>query len=185
MLVSQLCLTLCDPLDCSPPGSSVHEILQAGILEWVAISYFRVYDYSCYDCFRASVFHCRLYNLWLQRIYSMGTGGPTLQIKKLRPRAVKSAPEGTQLNRWQSQELNPGLCSSRSFASPSMVCAVDASHSWVLLSLEGQNFVDSPACPLASHIPKQPFVSTQRTYCLLKELGTYLSSSGTRDLIPG
>ena len=36
--VTQLCLTLCDPLDCSPPGSSVHGILQARILEWVAIS---------------------------------------------------------------------------------------------------------------------------------------------------
>ena len=35
-LVAQLCLTLCDPLDCSPPGSSVHGILQARILEWVA-----------------------------------------------------------------------------------------------------------------------------------------------------
>ena len=33
----QLCLTLCDPLDCSPPGSSVHGILQARILEWVAM----------------------------------------------------------------------------------------------------------------------------------------------------
>ena len=38
VLVAQLCLTLCDPMDCSPPGSSVHGILQAGILEWVAIS---------------------------------------------------------------------------------------------------------------------------------------------------
>ena len=31
----QSCLTLCDPVDCSPPGSSVHGILQARILEWV------------------------------------------------------------------------------------------------------------------------------------------------------
>ena len=37
----QLCLTLCDPMDCSPPGSSVHGILQARILEWVAISFSR------------------------------------------------------------------------------------------------------------------------------------------------
>ena len=37
VLVGQLCLTLCDPLDCSLPGSSVHEIFQARILEWVAI----------------------------------------------------------------------------------------------------------------------------------------------------
>ena len=34
----QLCLTLCKPMDHSPPGSSVHGILQARILEWVAIS---------------------------------------------------------------------------------------------------------------------------------------------------
>ena len=34
---TQLCLTFCDPMDCSPPGSSVHGISQARILEWVAI----------------------------------------------------------------------------------------------------------------------------------------------------
>ena len=33
----QSCLTLCEPMDCSLPGSSVHEILQARILEWVAM----------------------------------------------------------------------------------------------------------------------------------------------------
>ena len=37
----QSCLTLCDPLDCSPPGSSVHEILQARRLEWVAVPFSR------------------------------------------------------------------------------------------------------------------------------------------------
>ena len=35
-LVAPLCPTLCDPMDCSPPGSAVHGILQARILEWVA-----------------------------------------------------------------------------------------------------------------------------------------------------
>ena len=34
----QSCLTLCDPMDCSLAGSSVHGILQARILEWIAIS---------------------------------------------------------------------------------------------------------------------------------------------------
>ena len=38
VLVAQSCLTLCDPMDCSPPGSSVHGFLQARVLEWVAIS---------------------------------------------------------------------------------------------------------------------------------------------------
>ena len=37
--VAQSCPTLCDPTDCSPPGSSVHEIFQARVLEWVAISF--------------------------------------------------------------------------------------------------------------------------------------------------
>ena len=41
VLVTQSCCTLCDPMDCSPPGSSVHGILQAKILEWVAISFSR------------------------------------------------------------------------------------------------------------------------------------------------
>ena len=36
--VAQSCPTLCASVDCSPPGSSVRGILQAGILEWVAIS---------------------------------------------------------------------------------------------------------------------------------------------------
>ena len=37
--VTQSCPTLCDPMDCSPPGSSIHGVLQARILEWVAISF--------------------------------------------------------------------------------------------------------------------------------------------------
>ena len=37
----QSCWTLCSPMDCSPPVSSVHGVLQARILEWVAIPFFR------------------------------------------------------------------------------------------------------------------------------------------------
>ena len=37
--VTQSCLTLCDPMDCSLPGSSIHGIFQARVLEWVAISF--------------------------------------------------------------------------------------------------------------------------------------------------
>ena len=41
--ISTICeiVTLCDPVDCSLPGSSVHGILQARILEWVAIAFSR------------------------------------------------------------------------------------------------------------------------------------------------
>ena len=52
--VAKSCLTLCDPTDCSPPGSSVHGILQARILEWVAISFSRgssrPRDWTCVSC---------------------------------------------------------------------------------------------------------------------------------------
>ena len=46
------CRTLCDPMNCSLPGSSVHEIFQARILEWVAISY------SIYICVCVCVCVC-------------------------------------------------------------------------------------------------------------------------------
>ena len=50
----QSCPTLCDPMDRSPPGSSVHGILQARILEWIAISSSRgssqPRDRTCFSC---------------------------------------------------------------------------------------------------------------------------------------
>ena len=39
--VAQSCPTLSDPMDCSPPGSFVHGIFQARVLEWVAIAFSR------------------------------------------------------------------------------------------------------------------------------------------------
>ena len=41
VLVAQSCPTLCNPMNCGPPGSSVHGILQARILEWIAIPFSR------------------------------------------------------------------------------------------------------------------------------------------------
>ena len=41
MSVAQSCLTLCNPVDCSPPGFSVHGIFPARILEWVAVPFSR------------------------------------------------------------------------------------------------------------------------------------------------
>ena len=41
VLVTQLCLTWCDPMDCSPLGSSVHGVSQVRMLKWVAISFSR------------------------------------------------------------------------------------------------------------------------------------------------
>ena len=61
VLVAQLCPTLCDPMDCSPPGSSIHGILQARILEWVAIPFSRgssqPKDLTQVSCISGRYFH--------------------------------------------------------------------------------------------------------------------------------
>ena len=62
----QLCLTLCDPMDCSPPGSSLLGIFQARILEWVAIFFSRgssrPRDRTCVSCISG-----RLFTIWATR----------------------------------------------------------------------------------------------------------------------
>ena len=45
--VAQSCPTLSDPMDCSPPGSSIPGILQARVLEWAAIAFSKLYAYIC------------------------------------------------------------------------------------------------------------------------------------------
>ena len=64
--VAQLCPTLYDPVDYSPPGSTVHGILQAGILEWVAISFSRGSSRPR-DRTQVSRIAGRLFNLWATR----------------------------------------------------------------------------------------------------------------------
>ena len=66
MLVSQLCSTLCDPMDCNSPGSSVHEILQARILEWVAISFSRGSS-QLRDQTQVSCIAGRCFTIWATR----------------------------------------------------------------------------------------------------------------------
>ena len=65
-LKSLSCVRLCDPMDCSPPGSSIHGILQGRILEWVAISFPR----GCSQPRDRTQFSCiagRCFNLWATR----------------------------------------------------------------------------------------------------------------------
>ena len=65
-LVAQLCPTLCDPMDCSPTGSSVHGILQARILGWVAMPFSRG---SSQPRDRTQVSHTtgRFFTIWATR----------------------------------------------------------------------------------------------------------------------
>ena len=102
VLVAQSCLTLCDPMDWSPPRSSVHGILQARILEWVAISFSRycmiIFHFCNFDILIISYSYCQDYlhkmikmsklqkrkiNQWLPRTRHgggtvMGAGGSSL-----------------------------------------------------------------------------------------------------------
>ena len=64
--VAQSCLTICDPMDCSLPGSSVHGILQARILKWVAISFCRGSS-QVRDRTQVSCFVGRRFTIWATR----------------------------------------------------------------------------------------------------------------------
>ena len=64
--VAQLCLTLCNPMDCGLPGSSVHGIFQARILEWVSISFARGSSWPR-DRTRVSRTAGRLFTIWATR----------------------------------------------------------------------------------------------------------------------
>ena len=57
VFITQLCPPLSDPMDCSPPGSSVHGILQARVLEWVAIPFSR--GSSPTQGSKPGLLHCR------------------------------------------------------------------------------------------------------------------------------
>ena len=59
----QLCLTVCDPIDYSPPGSSIHGILQARIMEWVAILFSRASSQPR-DWTRVSRIAGRILTMW-------------------------------------------------------------------------------------------------------------------------
>ena len=65
--VTQSCPTLCDPVDCSPPGCSVHGILQARILEWVAISFCRGSSQPRDRSRKVSHIAGRCFTLWATR----------------------------------------------------------------------------------------------------------------------
>ena len=66
MLVTQLCPALCDFMDCGPPGSSVHGILQTRILEWVTIPFIRGSSWPR-DQTQVSCTACRFFTIWASR----------------------------------------------------------------------------------------------------------------------
>ena len=83
VLIAQSCLILWDPVNCSPPGSSVCGILWARILEWVAISFFR-WCSQARDETRVSCIACTFFTVWAASvcIHGMGSGGIALYFPK-------------------------------------------------------------------------------------------------------
>ena len=77
--VTQSCLTLCDPMDCSSPGFSVHGILQARTLEWVAIPYSFLQGISPTQGLNPGLLHGRqiLYHLSHQ-------GSPNITLQRVK-----------------------------------------------------------------------------------------------------
>ena len=76
VLVAQLYPTLCNPMDCSPPGCSIHGILQARILEWVVISFSRGFsrlrDWIHISCIcRSVLYHWVTSEVWYGREKSL------------------------------------------------------------------------------------------------------------------
>ena len=100
MIVAQLCTTLCDPMDYSLLGSSVHGILQARILEGVAISFFRRpfpprdqirisffrRSFPPRDQIRVSCIAGRLYTIWATREACGDLAKSSLRTRALKPR---------------------------------------------------------------------------------------------------
>ena len=80
--VPPLCPTLCDPLDCSPPGSSVHGISQASILEEVVISFSRgsswPMDQTWVSCIRIFFFLFFFFASEFSTAQGVGAPNPTL-----------------------------------------------------------------------------------------------------------
>ena len=78
VLVAQSCLTLCSSTDRSPPGSSVHGILQARILQWVAVPFFRGSSQPR-DQTQVSHIAGRLFTIWAKRKPILFQGQPEIR----------------------------------------------------------------------------------------------------------
>ena len=94
VLVAQSCLTLCSSMDFSLPGSSVHGILQAGILEWVAIPFsggiFPIQGLSSDFLHCRLILHCLSHQGRPKWFLKAGYSGHRYCIFRIRPNEVSS-----------------------------------------------------------------------------------------------
>ena len=88
--VAQSCATLCEPMDCSLPGSFVHGIFQARVLEWVAIS-FSKYSYSCVFI---AIYE---YSMKLRYLFKLATAAKSLQSCPTLCDPIDGSPPGSAI----------------------------------------------------------------------------------------
>ena len=119
--LARLCPDLCDPMDCSPPGSSVHGILQATILEWVVISSFKGFSQPRDQTSRFCLFVC------LPPSHLARTGKPQMSLN---PTLTKSTlPVHCLLSKAWATKLHPCLwaCVLVTQSSPTLCDHMDCS----------------------------------------------------------
>ena len=136
--VAQSCPTLFDPVDCSLPGSSVHGILQARILEWVAISFSRGSSWPR-DQTQISHFAGRRFNLWATREALSNYLNFILNVAAPPPPQVSLIKEDKG-EPWESErtQRNDGLGHSQYFSIMSKLTSNSASLPWYPTPLGGK-----------------------------------------------
>ena len=146
--------TLCNPTDCSSPGSSVHGILQAGILELIAMSSSRgssqPRDWTCEPCITG-----RFFTIWAAR-EALGWGrGPKCSIFS-RPQ-----PPIPRSNQWKALSSNQLFQPTHSYQllSPFLL----PSTSMPISKFMGCSsiHIEYPSYPLHSHLPKTGYFSSK------------------------
>ena len=128
----QLCLTLCNPMDYSPPGSSVHGILQARILEWVAVPFSRGSSWPS-DWTWVSCITGRFFTIWATEKSHRKTFIPCNNIRTHAWCSVLSV----NMLRWLSNTLSKWMfgCASRSH--------------WLLVTCQCPHTQESSGCLLS------------------------------------
>ena len=103
--VAQLSLTFCDPMDCSLPNSSVRGVLQARILEWVAIPFSRgssrLRDWTCVSCIAGRFFTIWFFTIWTTREAPVWAHANQLKNKQTQSNLIE---KWADLNRHFSKE---------------------------------------------------------------------------------
>ena len=119
-IVAQLCPVLCDPMDCSPPGSSVCGIIQARIVEWVAIPFSRRSPQSIFPIQgkNLGLLHCRqiLYRLSPQGSPSLGN--LTLNCSEASPDTLNPFSGSS----WHPENASSAFNNHQCLLSPSQPC---------------------------------------------------------------